>query len=89
MVNTCCVCGVGPPVEAPAVARLPAVEQSEHQFLTLEEAADFLRTSVPTLRRWTAAGKVPRAAAPGRRPLYSRLVLLELLERDPNLAEGD
>lgn len=40
----------------------------DHEYLTVREAADLLRVSVPTIRRWIASGRLP-ADRPGVRTL--------------------
>lgn len=47
------------------------------EFLELDEAAELLRTTPRTLRRWTAENKVP-AVRLGRKPLYRRDVLMAI-----------
>lgn len=44
----------------------------ESPYLTSREAAAYLRTSVPTLERWRAAGVGPRFTRCGQRILYHR-----------------
>lgn len=57
----------------------------EHVFLTVEEAADLLRTSPRTLRKWTKEGKVPHVQGVGYKLLYNRAELLRLGTSDaPN-----
>lgn len=40
----------------------------DHEYLTVREAADLLRVSVPTIRRWIAAGRL-RAVRFGARAI--------------------
>lgn len=44
----------------------------ETPYLTVREAAAYLRTSVPTLERWRANGVGPRFTRNGSRILYHR-----------------
>ena len=48
------------------------------QLLELEEAAELLRTTPRTLRRWTSEGRVPKVQGLGRKLLYNRAELLKL-----------
>ena len=50
----------------------------ENVFLTLEEAAELLRTTPRTLRKWTQDGKVPKVEGVGHRLLFNRAQLLRL-----------
>ena len=42
------------------------------EYLTVDEAADLLRTPVATLYQWRHKGMGPRASRVGRRLLYRR-----------------
>ena len=41
------------------------------QYMTIEEVAEVLRTSVETVRYWRHVGKGPRSFKVGRRVLYA------------------
>lgn len=41
-------------------------------LLTIEEAAEYLRTPVPTLRYWRHRGEGPASFRMGRRVMYRR-----------------
>ena len=45
---------------------------SEHELLTIDEAAELLRAPVATLRYWRHLGTGPRSFRLGRRVLYRR-----------------
>lgn len=53
-----------------------SLDASQFQLLTMEEAAQLLRTPVSTLRYWRHMNKGPRAARIGGRIMY-RLADLE------------
>jgi excisionase family DNA binding protein len=50
----------------------------DHEYLTVREAAELLRVSVPTIRRWIASGRLP-ADRPGVRSLRVRRSSLKRL----------
>lgn len=56
----------------------------DHEYLTVREAADLLRVSVPTIRRWIASGRL-RAVRPGGRTV--RVPRSEALNGRPGAAE--
>jgi excisionase family DNA binding protein len=45
---------------------------TDHEYLTVVEVADLLRTPVSTLYNWRLTGDGPPAARVGRRLLYKR-----------------
>ena len=47
----------------------------KHALLTIEEAAEILRTPVSTLYQWRHEGKGPPSMKPGARVLYKRTAL--------------
>lgn len=51
---------------------------NQHRFLRVKEAAEFLRVSVPTIRKWIRVGKLQPHRA-GRVILFERDDLLRLL----------
>jgi excisionase family DNA binding protein len=69
------------PYRAPSSGRLrqrPIVGDDSKRpiFLTVTEAADFLRITPVTLGRWRIEGRGPRFAKFGRRVLYGRSDLI-------------
>jgi excisionase family DNA binding protein len=52
--------------------------------LSTAEAARELRISVHTLLRWTAAGKIPHVCLGGRKYLYSRRTIENLVNGELN-----
>jgi excisionase family DNA binding protein len=48
------------------------MEEHMAELLTLEEAADYLRKPVDTLRYWRKLGRGPKAAKVGRTLLYRK-----------------
>ncbi len=70
----------------PCLARLgrmtSANDANDEPFLTEPEAAEVIRVSARTLRRWRIAGTGPPVAGyAGRRALYRRSELLAWLRR--------
>jgi predicted site-specific integrase-resolvase len=60
----------------------PVTSANEEPFLTEPEAADIIRVSARTLRRWRQQGTGPPVAGyAGRRALYRRSELLAWLRR--------
>jgi excisionase family DNA binding protein len=57
------------------------------KYLTVEEAAETLRVSIVTLRRWLAAGRLSAKRA-GRRLLIPSADVQMLLERNTAVARG-
>ena len=51
----------------------------DHALMTLDDVADYCRTSVATVRYWIAQGRL-RSLRPGRRRLVRREDLLRFLE---------
>lgn len=51
------------------------MDQRSTELLTEAEAAEMLRSSVPTLRRWRRLGTGPAAIKSGRKVLYRRVTL--------------
>jgi hypothetical protein len=66
---------VGAPVPPSSSAALV------HEFLTVEEVADLLRTTPGAIRARAARGQVPGLVRDGRRLLVRRDTLLRVLER--------
>lgn len=58
------------------------VSYKDREYLTIDEAADFLRRSPETLRWWRSNGKGPPAFKSGRRVLYSFADLVTYMERE-------
>ena len=56
------------------------LDTSQFQLLTIEEAAEALRTPVSTLRYWRHMNKGPRAARIGGRIMYRQADLEAWLE---------
>ena len=51
----------------------------DHALMTLDDVADYCRTSVATVRYWIAKGRL-RSLRPGRRRLVRREDLLRFLD---------
>lgn len=60
----------------------------DHEYLTVREAADLLRVSVPTIRRWIAAGRLP-ADRPGVRSLRIKRSTLNRLNRKVSAGQSE
>jgi predicted site-specific integrase-resolvase len=61
----------------------PVTSADDEPFLTEPEAAEVIRVSARTLRRWRAKGTGPPVAGyAGRRALYRRSDLLSWLTRE-------
>ncbi len=54
----------------------------DHEYLTVREAAELLRVSVPTIRRWIASGRL-HAVRPGSRSVRLRRSDVEPLPTRP------
>ncbi len=54
-------------------------EQPQEEFLTIEQAAEFLKLTVPTLYSKTSKGELP-AMKRGKRLYFSRLELVQYLK---------
>ena len=52
----------------------------QHEYMSRQEAADFLRVSIHTLADWASQRKGPRLYKIGRRVLYRRKDLKRYLE---------
>jgi hypothetical protein len=64
------------------MARIGRVSSDDEPFLTEPEAAQVIRVSARTLRRWRVQGSGPPVAGyAGRRALYRRSELLAWLRR--------
>jgi excisionase family DNA binding protein len=65
------------------------MDQRSTELLTEAEAAEMLRSSVPTLRRWRRLGTGPASIKSGRKVLYRREALDRwLAERETRDGEG-
>ena len=62
------------------------LDTSQFQLLTIEEAAEALRTPVSTLRYWRHMNKGPKAARIGGRLMYRQADLENWLEDQFNNA---
>lgn len=51
-----------------------------HEYLTMAEAADLMRTPAETLRYWVYVGKGPKSIKLGRRRLFRRVDVLRWVE---------
>ena len=60
---------------------------TEHELLTITEAADLLRVPVATLRWWRHKGIGPRSLKNGRHVLYRYSDLVTFIEE--RLQQGD
>jgi len=58
------------------------------EYLTLEEAADYLRRPVDTLRYWRKLGRGPKAARVGRGLLYRRAELDRFVQEQETTADA-
>lgn len=63
--------------QAATVDALRARYGDDATFLTRAEVAAVLRTSIPTLERWTLEGRAPRSHLVGRRRLYKLRDVIE------------
>lgn len=52
----------------------------DHHYLLIDEAAEFLRSSVGTLRHWRQTGTGPACRRVGNRLLYRREDLIDWVE---------
>jgi excisionase family DNA binding protein len=58
------------------------------EYLTLEEAADYLRRPVDTLRYWRKLGRGPKAARVGRGLLYRKAELDRFVQERETTADA-
>jgi hypothetical protein len=63
------------------VPELPAALQGRPALLLAAEAAEIMRITERTWRRWAARGLIPRAVHVGGRSLWPIEALREILER--------
>lgn len=55
--------------------------QQQDQLLTIEEAAEYLRTSPSTIRYWQQIGKAPKSFKLGVRRLFRQSALDEFIRQ--------
>lgn len=67
------------------VSEAELVKAQNDTPFTEAEAADFLRVSVPLLRKWRTNGSGPKFFKAGRHPLYQRSDLLEWVGESPKI----
>lgn len=60
--------------------------QQQDQLLTIEEAAEYLRTSPSTMRYWQQIGKGPKSFKLGVRRLYRQSSLDEFIRQAEDAA---
>jgi len=60
----------GTPTSHGAIMSSHNEQPHDHELLTIDEAADLLRTPIATLRYWRHLGTGPRSFRLGRRVLY-------------------
>lgn len=64
-----------------ATAEALGAKAPQDQLLTIEEAAEYLRTSVSTMRYWQTLSKGPKSFKLGVRRLYRQSALDEFIEQ--------
>jgi excisionase family DNA binding protein len=64
-----------------SMAVLSRCDETNGQFLTVEEASEFLRVKTSTIYSWVSQGKIPHSKV-GSRVLFERNALLEFVKND-------
>jgi excisionase family DNA binding protein len=64
-----------------SVSACPQVVQENGKFLSVEEAAEFLRVKTSTIYSWVSQGKIPHSKV-GSRVLFEKSVLVEFVNKE-------
>lgn len=68
-----------------SMSACPQVVQETGKFLSVEEAAEFLRVKTSTIYSWVSQGKIPHSKV-GSRVLFEKSALVEFATSNSNLA---